>query len=529
MSQYKTPAAELLRRLASGWTSCHHGLVDDVIHRWRTHLACHIENCQIATGSARFDVVLSNIWLRGVQEVQCLLIGGEVAEATVQISRFCHNGRWSGSLPFVLTVSEDLYHSALSVTGHGTNVVFSPSDLALILDGLDAVGVVKRCIHFQVPRVRLVPYSFILPAEGTMFVGRQPQLDRLKHEETTSFAIVGPSRIGKTSLAKHFHKQLRREGGVLAPSTRYISFYDCPVRSADEVARWFALKVANISRSQQVTAESLAGFLKFVRSTLEAPLNLILDEVDAICNWPGFNNLAMAAREASCRLVLCGKGDLLRVMLAPSSYLSNRLDLMRLEPLGEAEARTLLFQPLEDLQIHVLDAEEVAHLVLRLTGRLPHLIQFYGQKLVQRASNRLADGDCVSLDPLTVSPKDVHAVTSDMGTTGFFLSALREISQADPEVYLLALLLLREGIRRVSPSLVLRLAREEGMDSDYIGAVDICNDLVINNVLMWDQNGFCLANEGLIHHARRLGYLSTAIEDVRRTLRTSRATARVRL
>lgn len=218
-----------------------------------------------------------------------------------------------------------------------------------------------------------------------------------------------------------------------------------------------------------------------------------------MCRTGLFVTLGEAAKQGHCRLVLCGRGVLLRLMLSQDSALAQRVQLLRPESLPAEIARDLVLKPLGDLGFRVTGEDGVLTTILELTGRLPHLLQFFLGKLANY---------CIDSKTEVVSQEEVKAVTWDFESAQFFTAPLRDVRQK--ECARLALLLIDEMKSGASIPEICRLAARHGMHLTEERAFEMCSDLLINNVLAWSQGGcFHIANDAMVTLARRLGLVSS--------------------
>jgi hypothetical protein len=221
----------------------------------------------------------------------------------------------------------------------------------------------------------------------------------------------------------------------------------------------------------------------------------MFDEVDEVCQGTTFELVGDAARRGYCRLILCGRGRLLQMMLSPSSPLACRLALLRPGPLEVDAARDLLVEPLDNLGISILDSDRVVEEIFRWTGRLPHLLQFYGKKLAELAEE---EG--------SISQNEVAALHWDFDTAQYFTSPLSDLP--DSQTRLLALALLKESEHQVTIPQVRRLQAEIGLQLSHERTVEILNSLVVCNILSWDKGSYTIVNKALPLYAEKLGYLA---------------------
>jgi hypothetical protein len=73
--------------------------------------------------------------------------------------------------------------------------------------------------------------------------------------------------------------------------------------------------------------------------------------------------------------------------------------------------------------------------------------------------------------------------------------------------------LLKNDYKEFSVKAVSDLARRSGISLDTNRAREICNNLVINNVLAWNGGSYRIANDGLYFYALQAGYLDDALEE----------------
>jgi hypothetical protein len=189
-------------------------------------------------------------------------------------------------------------------------------------------------------------------------------------------------------------------------------------------------------------------------------------------------------------------------MLNSKSPLDCRLDLIQLEPLDERSATELILRPMADLGFRVESEEGIVNYVLRMTGRLPHLVQLYGQKLAQLAIQEKTD---------TISPALLETLKWDFMLAQYYINPFCDMK--DPQLRAVGLSLLRHTGRNFSIVDVQRIAARAGLRLDYVRVREICNDLLINNVLVWNNGSFRIANEGLYFYANEMGFLDTALKE----------------
>jgi hypothetical protein len=497
----------LLETLAKGWPANHSAQAGEFVHRWGDKFHTEVEVKQRTNNALRFTCDLSSIRLHGMTEVQCLLLGGEDAATLEAIREFKLRAGDSGGVPFVLATSPYAWEQAQATLSPGKYLLISPEWLERLFKEQKPADSLKELLRTQIPLRRLIPYSHLLSVEGGMFFGRRNESDKLYYDSDVSFAVAGPGRIGKTSLVKQYQRRLIRDSRKAR--TFYIDFYSCP-KDPNSVARFLAMKLDASRRSNEVTSGKLLDFLQYQRFQHGGPLNLLLDEVDQVCQSEAFSVLGEAAKLGHCRLVLIGKGELLNLMLYNETQLKQRLQLLRLNPLDEADARALLLEPLKDLGFQIENPDKLVERVFRLTGRLPHLMQFFARRLAELAIEEARS---------EIATAQVETLKWDYETALFFLSPLSEKFLENPEVRLTAYLLLKERPADITPTLVCSMLRSRDVTIDEMHALKLCNELVIHNVLIWNRGGFRLANEALVEYAQHFEILNGGLETARRAMR----------
>ena len=189
-------------------------------------------------------------------------------------------------------------------------------------------------------------------------------------------------------------------------------------------------------------------------------------------------------------------------MLSSKSPLDCRLDLIQLGPLDETSAMNLLAQPLADLGFSIEKPDRLLPEILDLTGRLPNLIHLFGMKLVDRAIRENAD---------TITPEHLDGLKKDFLMAKFFTKSLDELE--DPMVKLVALCLLDLNKSGFTLQEVQATAKRQGLNLDTKKTNEICIDLVINNVLVWDNGTYRIANGGLGYYARQQDYFTSTLNE----------------
>jgi len=484
----------LVDKLASGWLASRSATAEYFVDILRNSLGAR---AKLETGEddeLRFSLSLDGIRLKGMDDVPCLLIAGEGPQTAGMLQNFWRDALAPGRVPFVLALSDAALAQARSKLPSGRYLLLSGADLVRILDAPAPTEFLAHLLTQRLPKRSLVAFNYLLPPKSTMFFGRAEEIERLRLEEDVSFAIAGPSRIGKTSLVKQYQHLRNLEGSSAANRRFYIDFYDCPSNNA--VAQFLAMKIQGSSWAHRISDDDLIGFLKYQKKRLGGPLELLLDEVDDVCWSQTFEVLGQAVKMRLCRLILCGRGGLLRLATRGQSQLAFRLEMLPLKPLDVLAARHLILGPLGDLGFDLPDPEGLVTYVFGTTGRLPHLIQYWGKRIANLA---------IEEGVQTITCNFAKSLSWDFVTAEMFLSPLDELGA---QARLIALFMLRNDVKKTTIPALQQIAEELGLDPSLEHIRDLCDDLVIGNILAWHDGDFHMANALLLHFAEQMGYLT---------------------
>lgn len=242
----------------------------------------------------------------------------------------------------------------------------------------------------QIDIAALSPFQTRGPVRET-FHGREAQRHRILsyvlRKEGRGCAVIGPRRIGKTSLLQRVQDELRLERGI------EVHYLDASPYGTD-----LGGLLRAILNRLGVTAGPVdgAGFLAALRERgLATPrrLALFIDEIDALAaadtaqDSPFLNTLRTLTNELGVAVVLAGYQVLYDQMKDLSSPLFNMLEPIELGRLEDAAALALVADPLR--HVYRIENELVQELVTR-AGLYPNFIQIACAFLIARKG---AEGD----------------------------------------------------------------------------------------------------------------------------------------
>src|SRR5215813_232624 len=104
----------LIEALARGWTQNHSAQAYEFTHRWGEKFQTDTHIKLSGDNSLRFTCDLSRIRMYGMNEVLCLLLGGDDINTADAVREFRQRLGDSGGLPFVLAASQSAYEQAQS-------------------------------------------------------------------------------------------------------------------------------------------------------------------------------------------------------------------------------------------------------------------------------------------------------------------------------------------------------------------------------------------------------------------------------
>jgi AAA domain len=494
----------LIQKLAVGWDASITAAPSDLARRWIHGLSGEAEIKQVTANLVYFVADLSHVHLSRMDEVRCLLVGGSPATAEGLVREVLRSHGAPGRRFVVQALSSASCNALRGLQIAYSPLVLGPEFLQKLLVPSDGCHLLTMALREQFSLSSLNPYSITLSATGSMFFGRERELRRLL-DDGDSLAVVGPMRIGKTSLLKQYVRTGCSKRNPWALHSSFVDCYESAQKTSDSVARTIAMSLDPSSRANRTTSSDLVPFLRHCSHRLGHPVNLLLDEVDEVCGLEVFDLLTEAAKNGHIRMILCGRGALFRRTSA--GLIKGRLEVVRLEPLDIAPARKLIFEPLEALGFAFEDRSALEKRLLHLSGRLPHVLQYYGRKLVEVA---------IEAKTSLLTSNHLELLRSDLATAEYVTSAVRDLRDAD--LRFVALALLKKDPGSVTPSDVHRIAEDGGLTLNYQRCLDICNDLVINGILIWEGSSYRIAMGALPDYARDLGYLSKGLDEARATL-----------
>ena len=517
----KIAGAALLERLKHGWTS-NSSLPRDFTEAWQTLFESHTHSLVADANVFEFSTELANIKLRGMDNILCLCIAGDQSETAADLAVW-RTPRALGRTIFIIAFTEPAT-LLFDTIPHDRCLKLAPSDIESLFNSPDPASYIKQALRNQFSCRRLIPYDIGHSPQSHMFHGRHKQLAELTDNPNTSYAIVGPIGIGKTTLLRQYKNLMLKQKDPRAHRLVYVNFAYCTNPDDDFAARFMAMAVDPSSRSNSVKLEGLAQVIRRLQHVLDGAPEILCDEVDDFCQGKLFQVLGSLMREGHCRLLLGGRSQLYRLVtqelqhdthaLAKVDQSVNRREggstierrqlAMRLGPLDIEDARQLIATPFADLGLSI--ETSLMDQVLTFTGRIPHLIQYCAIQLIEEA---MAAGS----HDVTVQHFDSVRWNFDAGQ--FFTDPLRNFDTAETKFMALICLSKVDTTQVLSITELQDLAKAEGLDRTLEKTKMLCDELVINNVLSWAENRYRLATAALSYYVRDWGYLDQLLYETK--------------
>lgn len=221
-----------------------------------------------------------------------------------------------------------------------------------------------------------------------MFYGRDRLLRELIQAASPQFLLVGPRRVGKTSLLRRLMEQLptrRPERQIVALNLLGIDDYG---RFGRELARRLQLPEPPASGDRRTQAAQIAELLRGKFHDPAKPGLVLIDEADGLvetdagAGFPLLAELRNLQTEGRCAFILAGYWYLFRRTLDHASPVYNFAPVKRLGPLEPEAGRALTSEPMARLGLHYADPT-LPERIVEHTGGYPYLIQLLCDQLLE--------------------------------------------------------------------------------------------------------------------------------------------------
>ena len=199
------------------------------------------------------------------------------------------------------------------------------------------------------------------------FIGRQQELNLLIDRYRQNFLLVGPRRMGKSSLLHALRREMkRRHPEVLVLNYWFGSSSLAKIHAVDE----------------RLCADTPDAFYESVLKRASVHQLFLLDEADAFIEQEsksqyGFCHVMRAlSGQGRASFVLTGYRQLHNAVRTPEHPLRNFGELLRLAPLDPDSAEKLIIEPLSALGLTMEEPVRTVEWIRRETACRPHLLVY---------------------------------------------------------------------------------------------------------------------------------------------------------
>lgn len=297
-------------------------------------------------------------------------------------------------------------------------IVLTQDDLRNVLRVRWRMKALVARILEQVDLTVVSPFVTEGPVPSSMFFGREGEIKEILHRiETSSLALIGPRRIGKTSILQRVLASLRNR-------PRPIVYLDCQsVYDAPSFMQQLAMEYAPAMTEAELASPAVfRNILEALRAGYAgAPVQFILDEVDLVLREDPegaeglFRSFRIADNEGAAHFLFCGERTLQQRLRDPNSALYNFCHSIRIQFLEPRDASRLIAEPMEQMEVRWEDMEGTLARILEVTSAHPNLIQRTCSNVVERLNQERTR---------TIKREHVEEVIADPGYVEEYLDTL---------------------------------------------------------------------------------------------------------
>jgi hypothetical protein len=223
-----------------------------------------------------------------------------------------------------------------------------------------------------------------------MFFGRDHELKTIARRiDTTSFALIGGRKIGKTSILAKVYRLLSESGP--RSNTLYL---DCQAVTHPSAFFQAANTIWSINPPIN-TPESLRDYIVHQgKETDDVPVIILLDEIEALLSYDTehsyelFRVFRALSQENRARFVFCGERILCDQLNDAGSPLFNFCDVIQLGYLKEQAVKRIILEPMKTMGVSIQDQEQVIEDIITFSSCHPNLVQYLCQQLILEANSR---------------------------------------------------------------------------------------------------------------------------------------------
>lgn len=369
----------------------------------------------------------------------------------------------------------------------------------------------NRIIVRDIDRRDIQPYSHT-GVRPSMFYGREREISKILGNQSKSYSMFGPRRIGKTFLVREIERRIS-----VRPEYKVI-YFSCEKKKSyqvkDRLLREVGIKISKDTR------RNFEDYLRRHIKRSHKKLVFMLDEVDDLIAeekerenelFASLRNLHNELQE-NCRFIFIGFQTLVSQLDHWDSPFYNFTDRLLLECLTEEAARKLILQPMEnDLFLSFHNKESFVGEILQKTMRHPALIQFMCAKIIEQACQ---EGRTI------LSPDDVREVFNLYEYRKLIIGSFWNVLEKIQQIFALQMLQL---IRPVTSIELRDTLAKNGVYLD-VGDVEFhLEGMIVTGIIMKQGRFYSFANSLFSDILRQSEDTVSLFERLRRELYASSA------
>lgn len=467
---------ELLFRLRTGGASAFEIYSADLMHRLARSLGTSIisSSCE---GHRRLCLFARpDLCVRGFfRDDTCVLILGDHQSWPESISNFWSRVESPIDLPLIICCSEPAAELAIQKVGARFACVLREADTVRLLTANLPLETLCTLLRDRFAVETLHPFDHHHPVADFGFCGRHELLKQIAANPQRNYALIGPSKMGKTSLIKRLHLAERGKGKSHLYRV-YVDLYNVTATDA-AVARALRMAMDPGATAYYDDPDHFPAFLEKASARFDASFEIVLDEVDKHCGLNFIRTLIHLAEKRICRVILIGRWRLMREAIHSHDDNLSRLDPIILEPLDVSDAIGLLERPLHHL------------------GCSPHLIRHELRSAVNRLGRvpgHLQEFGCLLIDELrhtdnALTAETVRRALARIITSSRLSGLLDDLSSPAARAAALLLIFSPSQVSEANPLWLREQFTKRGLTLRIRDCMEILNELVIHHLLTYEN------------------------------------------
>lgn len=306
----------------------------------------------------------------------------------------------------------DVRDALRHIPGDALRILFAEDTIRQILFAQDSTSARRefcRAVVTQVPVARLSPFrssgTGIEDAYHRSFLGREGELQQLLAGVRQNFLLVGPRRMGKSSLLKAFRRELLQRmpdveittfcfGSTGSLSGLFRDHADFPTSTPDAFHRSI---LARSAKHQVYLLDEVDYFL----------------DVEKRSDYPFCSVMRALSVEGRASFVLSGHREVHAALRTSEHPLRNFGHKLLLGPLDREAAAQMILAPLTDFGLSFADSHACLDWIRDQTACRPHLLSFIGDALLRLREPY--SNHPLSLSEVREAVLSAHTIKDDLG------------------------------------------------------------------------------------------------------------------